>query len=58
MVCAGTIDPTVIKANVKIDNLVHAHNCHVGRGSIVTACAEVSGSVRIGSSAGLARMPA
>lgn len=48
-VCAGTIDPTVIEDDVKIDNLVHiAHNCHVGRGSIITACAEVSGSVRIG----------
>jgi len=48
-VCTGTIDPTVIEDDVKIDNLVHvAHNCKVGRGTLITACAEISGSVTIG----------
>lgn len=48
-VCAGTIDPTVIEDDVKIDNLVHiAHNCIVEKSAMVIACAELSGSVRIG----------
>lgn len=48
-VCAGTIDPTVIEDDVKIDNLVHiAHNCIVEKGTMVTACAELSGSVKVG----------
>lgn len=49
VVCAGTIDPTVIEDDVKVDNLVHiAHNCVVGKGALVTACAELSGSVTVG----------
>lgn len=48
-VCAGTIDPTVIEDDVKVDNLVHiAHNCVVEKGAMVIACAELSGSVRVG----------
>ena len=48
-VCAGTIDPTVIEDDVKVDNLVHiAHNCVVEKGAMVIACAELSGSARVG----------
>ena len=48
-VCAGTIDPTVVEDNVKTDFLIHiAHNCVIGEGAIITACAELSGSVKIG----------
>jgi UDP-3-O-[3-hydroxymyristoyl] glucosamine N-acyltransferase LpxD len=51
-VCAGTIDPTVIGNDAKIDSLVHvAHNCVVGDNTMIIACAEVSGSVRIGKGA-------
>lgn len=48
-VCAGTIDPTIVEDNVKTDFLIHvAHNCVIGEGAIITACAELSGSVTIG----------
>lgn len=48
-ICAGTIDPTLLGDNVKIDSLVHiAHNCEIGDNTLVIACAEISGSVRIG----------
>lgn len=49
VVCSGTIDPTVLEDDVKVDNLVHiAHNVRVGRGSMIVACAELSGSVQVG----------
>ena len=33
---------------IKIDNLVHiAHNCFIDDGSIITACAELSGGVHV-----------
>jgi UDP-3-O-[3-hydroxymyristoyl] glucosamine N-acyltransferase len=45
----GTIDDTVIEDNVKIDDHVHiGHNVKVGKGCLITACAEISGSARIG----------
>lgn len=48
-VCAGTIDPTIVEDNVKTDFLIHiAHNCVIGEGAIITACAELSGSVTVG----------
>jgi UDP-3-O-[3-hydroxymyristoyl] glucosamine N-acyltransferase len=48
-VAAGTIDPTVVHDRVKTDDHVHiAHNCAVGEDTIITACAEISGSVSIG----------
>ncbi len=48
-VCSGTIEPTVIKDFAKIDDHVHiAHNCVIEEGAMVVACAEVSGSVRVG----------
>lgn len=48
-VSSGTIDPTIIEDGVLIDDNAHvAHNCIVMRNSIITACAEISGSVKIG----------
>lgn len=45
-VCSGTIAPTTIGDYSKIDDHVHiSHNCRLERNVIVTACAEVSGSV-------------
>ena len=36
----------MIKSGVKTDNLVHiAHNCIIGKNSILTACTELSGEV-------------
>jgi len=47
-ICAGTIEPTIIEDYTKIDDHVHiAHNCHIGSKCLITACAEISGSVRI-----------
>lgn len=48
-VCRGTLGDTVIEDGAKIDDHVHiAHNCHIGRHSLVIACAEVSGGVKLG----------
>jgi UDP-3-O-[3-hydroxymyristoyl] glucosamine N-acyltransferase len=48
-VAAGTIHPTVIECHVKTDDHVHiAHNCHIGARTLITACAELSGSVWVG----------
>lgn len=48
-VVAGTIHPTVLENDVKCDDHVHiAHNCHIGMGTLLTACAELSGSVTVG----------
>jgi UDP-3-O-[3-hydroxymyristoyl] glucosamine N-acyltransferase LpxD len=48
-ICSGTIEPTVVEQYVKTDDHVHiAHNVRVGANSILTACAEISGSVVIG----------
>lgn len=48
-IASGTIEPTVIEADVKIDDQVHiSHNCRIGAKSIITACVEISGSVKIG----------
>ncbi|MFN3656973.1 MAG: DapH/DapD/GlmU-related protein [Pseudolabrys sp.] len=48
-VVGGTIHPTVIEDSVKTDDHVHiAHNCHIGARTLITACAELSGSVSIG----------
>ncbi|MHA3682856.1 LpxD N-terminal domain-containing protein [Leucobacter sp. HY1910] len=47
-VCSGTLAPTVIGDYTKIDDHVHvAHNCQIGENVIITACAEISGSVII-----------
>lgn len=47
-VCSGTIAPTTVGDFTKIDDHVHiSHNVQIGRNVIITACAEVSGSVVI-----------
>ncbi|PHM72746.1 UDP-3-O-(3-hydroxymyristoyl)glucosamine N-acyltransferase [Xenorhabdus kozodoii] len=51
-IARGTLSNTIIEDHVKIDNLVHiAHNCHIGKGTFITACAEISGGVIIGNNA-------
>lgn len=48
-VMRGTVDDTIIEDNVKTDDHVHiGHNVQIGRGCLITACAELSGSARIG----------
>ncbi|APF26446.1 hexapeptide repeat of succinyl-transferase family protein [Clostridium sporogenes] len=45
----GTIEPTYIEDYVKIDNHVYvAHNCNIKKGTLITACCEISGSVKLG----------
>jgi UDP-3-O-[3-hydroxymyristoyl] glucosamine N-acyltransferase len=54
-IVGGTIEPTVLMDHCKIDDHVHiAHNVTVGRRALVIACAEVSGSVRVGDDAWVA----
>ena len=49
VICSGTIEPTCIGNFVKIDDLVFiAHNCKIGEKTIITASAQLSGSVIIG----------
>jgi len=48
-VCRGTLANTVIDDFAKIDDHVHiSHNCKIGSGAMVIACAEVSGGVVLG----------
>lgn len=48
-IAAGTLAPTILREDVQLDNKVHvAHNVDVGARSLITACAEISGSVLIG----------
>lgn len=45
----ATMDATIIEDNVKVDNLVHiAHNCRVGRNTLMTGCSTISGGVQVG----------
>ena len=45
----GALGNTSINDGVKTDNLVHiAHNCKIGKNSILTACSELSGGVQLG----------
>jgi UDP-3-O-[3-hydroxymyristoyl] glucosamine N-acyltransferase len=49
VIARGTLDNTVIENNVKIDDQVFiAHNVFVGKGSMIIAEAEISGSAHIG----------
>lgn len=51
-VVRGTLEDTLIGSHTKTDNLVHiAHNCKIGEGVLITACAELSGGVRVGNDA-------
>ncbi len=45
----GALGETVLEDYVKTDDHVHiAHNCHIGERTLITACAELSGSVTVG----------
>lgn len=45
----GSLSDTVIKQNVKMDNLIHiAHNVVIGKNSLIIACSMIAGSVAIG----------
>ncbi len=49
VIVRGTLDNTIIKDNVKIDDLVFiAHNCFIEENTVIIASAEISGSVKIG----------
>lgn len=48
-VCRGTLSDTVVEDHVKTDDHVHiAHNCHIRKGALLTACVELSGGVDVG----------
>ena len=48
-VVRATLGTTIVGENTKTDDHVHiAHNCTIGKNCIITACAEISGSVLIG----------
>jgi UDP-3-O-[3-hydroxymyristoyl] glucosamine N-acyltransferase len=48
-VARGTLGDTILEDEVKLDDHVHiAHNVRIGSRTLLTACAEVSGSVEIG----------
>ncbi len=48
-IVAGAINPTNLDSYVMTDDHVHiGHNCMIGRGVAITACAEISGSVTVG----------
>ncbi len=45
----ATFGSTVLEPHVKLDNQVHiAHNCRIGRNTIIVGCCGISGSVEIG----------
>ncbi|VAX16328.1 UDP-3-O-[3-hydroxymyristoyl] glucosamine N-acyltransferase [hydrothermal vent metagenome] len=45
----ATLDVTLIKSGVKIDNQVHiAHNCVIGENTVIAGCTGIAGSVTIG----------
>ncbi len=48
-VVRGTLGPTIVGNDSKFDDHVHvAHNCRIGTGVLITACAELSGGVTVG----------
>lgn len=48
-VARGTLSNTIVESYVKTDNLVHiAHNCIIGKSTLVTASAQFSGGVVVG----------
>lgn len=54
-VARGTLDNTIIEDGVKIDTLIHiAHNCKIGRNSVLIAGSLIYGSVELGSNVQIA----
>ena len=46
---SGTLSPTIISNDVKIDSNVHiGHNVKIGRGTVICASATICGSVEVG----------
>lgn len=51
----AVLGSTLIRANAKVDNLVHiAHGCDIGRNALIIANAMIAGSVKIGENAWIA----
>ncbi|WP_419773864.1 DapH/DapD/GlmU-related protein [Halarcobacter sp.] len=49
VIAKATLESTIIKDNVKIDdNVFIAHNVNIEENNIICACADISGSVKIG----------
>ena len=45
----GTIDSTIIRKGVKIDNLVQvAHNCDIGKNTVIAAQSGMAGTTKVG----------
>lgn len=45
----GTMDSTIIRKGVKLDNLVQiAHNCEIGENTVIAALTGISGSTKLG----------
>ena len=45
----GTMDATIIRKGVKIDNLVQiAHNCEIGENTVIVAQTGIAGSTKVG----------
>ncbi len=54
-ICQGTVNPTTIGSDVKIDDAVFiAHNAHIGRGAFIIAGAVLCGSAQVGENAWIA----
>lgn len=48
-IARGTLDSTILKDNVKIDDQVFiAHNVVIDKNTMIVACSEISGSTKIG----------
>ncbi len=48
-VCRATLESTIISSHVKTDDHVHiAHNCQIGRSTLICASAVLSGGVTVG----------
>jgi UDP-3-O-[3-hydroxymyristoyl] glucosamine N-acyltransferase LpxD len=48
-IARGALGDTVLGDHVKVNNLVHiAHNCRIGAGTMIGACADLCGSLEIG----------
>jgi acyl-[acyl carrier protein]--UDP-N-acetylglucosamine O-acyltransferase len=48
-IARGALGDTILEDHVKVNNLVHiAHNCRIGEGTMIGACADLCGSLEIG----------
>ena len=50
----GTFSPTIIRKGAKIDNLVQiAHNCEIGKNTVIAGMVGMAGSTKIGKNCNL-----